>query len=359
MKKSFKHTLVMLMAIVFAFSTSSCDDWTDTESIDLNNPTIDEQNPQLYEDYLENLRAYKAGDHNVLFVSFDNAEGSPSKQAERLTAIPDSVDYVCLNNPDNLHADLLAEMDKVRKDKSTGIVYSISYDNIEADWQEKVKENPALTEEEGLEYMGEQIDLLLKLSDKYNYDGIVVDYTGRSLVSLVPAELDKYNARQQNLLNRIQAWKEANATKKLVFYGNVQYLVPENMNMLNKCDYIMIKSAASTNADDLSLKIYLAIQAGKDGLPEEGGINPVPTDRFMACVQLPQADDKDKIIGYWNPQASDTDKIVAALGASQWVVQYSPDFSRKGLFVMNIHNDYYNNTYEYIRNVIRIMNPNK
>ena len=27
--------------------------------------------------------------------------------------------------------------------------------------------------------------------------------------------------------------------------------------------------------------------------------------------------------------------------------------------IMNVHNDYYNNTYGYVREVIRIMNPNK
>ena len=32
--------------------------------------------------------------------------------------------------------------------------------------------------------------------------------------------------------------------------------------MLSKFDYIMLKTASSTNADDLALKAYLAIQAG-------------------------------------------------------------------------------------------------
>ena len=71
--------------------------------------------------------------------------------------------------------------------------------------------------------------------------------------------------------------------------------------MLSKFDYIMLKTASSTNADDLALKAYLAIQAGIDAVGgTEEGVNPVPADRFIVCVELPQADDKDKVKGYWS-----------------------------------------------------------
>ncbi|KAB5019740.1 hypothetical protein GAC71_19385, partial [Bacteroides thetaiotaomicron] len=52
-------------------------------------------------------------------------------------------------------------------------------------------------------------------------------------------------------------------------------------------------------------------------------------------------------------------KLVAAPGAARWMVEASPNYTRKGIFIMNVHNDYYNNTYGYVREVIRIMNPNK
>ena len=53
-------------------------------------------------------------------------------------------------------------------------------------------------------------------------------------------------------------------------------------------------------------------------------------------------------------------KLVAAPGAA--LVdgrRIPPNYTRKGIFIMNVHNDYYNNTYGYVREVIRIMNPNK
>lgn len=88
-------------------------------------------------------------------------------------------------------------------------------------------------------------------------------------------------------------------------------------------------------------------------------MNPVPVDRFIVCVELPQADDKDKVKGYWSTVDEKGNKLVAAPGAAQWMVEASPNYTRKGIFIMNVHNDYYNNTYGYVREVIRIMNPNK
>lgn len=217
-----------------------------------------------------------------------------------------------------------------------------------------------MTEEDALQYIGERTNEMLALCDKYNFDGVIADYTGRSLVSLPEAALKEYNDRQQKFFGEVMNWQGNHDDKTLVFYGNVQYLVPENMDMLSKFDYIMLKTASSTNADDLALKAYLAIQAGIDAVGgTEGGVNPVPADRFIVCVELPQAHDKDKVKGYWSTVDEKGNKLVAAPGAAQWMVEASPNYTRKGIFIMNVHNDYYNNTYGYVREVIRIMNPNK
>lgn len=353
----YKFSAMMLLASVLAIT--SCNDWTDVESIQLNTSTLEGKNPQLYADYLKDLNRYKSEEHKLTFVSFSNPQGAPGKQAERLIAVPDSVDFICLNNPDNLSPESLAEMAKIRE-KGTRTVYSIDYSGIETEWKEKVKADPKLTEEDGLQYIAEYTNNMLSLCDKYNYDGIIIDYTGRSLVSLPPAALAQYNGRQQKFFGEVLTWQSKHDSKTLVFYGNVQYLVPENMGMLSKCNYIILKTAFSTNADDLALKAYLALQAGIDAVNGvEGGINPVPVDRFIVCVELPQADDRDKVKGYWSTVDESGNKLLAAPGAARWMVQESLNYARKGIFIMNVHNDYYNNTYGYVREVIRIMNPNK
>ena len=41
---------------VSAFMFTACSDWTETESIGLKQQDVNEQNPELYTKYLENLR---------------------------------------------------------------------------------------------------------------------------------------------------------------------------------------------------------------------------------------------------------------------------------------------------------------
>lgn len=118
-----------------------------------------------------------------------------------------------------------------------------------------------------------------------------------------------------------------------------------------------MKTASSKNIDDLTLNVLMAIQAGIDAAGMDA--NPVPKDRFVACAQLPQQEDKDMIIGYWNTQDANGNKTLAAQGTAQWIVQSSPTYTRAGIFITNIQKDYYNNTYAAVRETIHIMNPNK
>ena len=277
MKNNLKYRLSALLFLASALTMTSCSDWTDVESLQLNTPTFEEQNPQLYADYLKDLNRYKSEEHKITFVSFENPQGSPGKQAERLTVVPDSVDFICLNNPE-VSPEVQAEMVKIRE-KGTRTIYSIDYSSIENAWKEKVKAEPELTEEDALQYIGERTNEMLALCDKYNFDGIIADYTGRSLVSLKGEELEVYTSRQTNFLNKLKEWKQA-SNKSLLFYTNVQYLTAENQGIIGLADYIILKTALSTNGDDLSVKALLAVQAGEDAKELYEGINPVPADRL-------------------------------------------------------------------------------
>lgn len=356
MKNMFKYEIFAMALMASVCLLSSCQDWTDTESLTLRNPSFEEQNPQLYADYIKDLKKYKQAEHKAVFVSFENPIGIPAKQAERLTAIPDSVDFICLNNAD-ITPEVESEMVKVRE-KGTRTLYNINYNNFEENWKAKAKANPDLTEEDALNYLGACTDSMLAFCDKHQYDGIVIDYTGRSLVGMVEDVLNQYKGRQQNFFNKVLDWQGKHTDKTLVFYGNVQYLAPEMIEMLDKYNYIILRTSTSTNADELALSAYMAVQYGID-TTEESGVNPVPTDRFIVCAQFPKEGDKDKVIGYWETLNDKGEKTLAVPGSAQWVTEASPDFTRSGLFIMDIQNDYYNNTYGSVREAIRIMNPNK
>ena len=100
MKRNIKKFLFPAVAVA-ALSLAACSDWTETESLDINYPSLEEQNPELYKQYLQALRDYKAGEHKVVFVSMDNTTSAPAQRNEHLTTMPDSVDIICLMNPDN------------------------------------------------------------------------------------------------------------------------------------------------------------------------------------------------------------------------------------------------------------------
>ena len=147
MKRIVKNSLFTTILMVWGMMYSSCEGWTDPESINIHYPTFEEQNPQLYADYIRDLKRYKDGEHKLVFVSFDNPETNPINQTERLTAILDSVDFICLNNPEKLSSETQAEMVKIRE-KNIRTLSCINYESLEQEWNNKAKDNSELTEEE-------------------------------------------------------------------------------------------------------------------------------------------------------------------------------------------------------------------
>ncbi len=52
MKRIIKNSLFTAILMVCGMMYSSCEDWTDPESINIHYSTFEEQNPQLYADYI-------------------------------------------------------------------------------------------------------------------------------------------------------------------------------------------------------------------------------------------------------------------------------------------------------------------
>lgn len=115
MKRSIKIYFLPVLALT-AVLLGSCSDWTDSESVDISRPSLEEQNPALYAQYLAALRAYKASEHKLTFVMMENRAGlAPIAQNQRLTAYPDSVDFICMTHPENLAPEYSDQMAEVRK----------------------------------------------------------------------------------------------------------------------------------------------------------------------------------------------------------------------------------------------------
>lgn len=370
MKRSIKNFLFPVVAVA-ALSLAACSDWTETESLDINYPSLEEQNPELYKQYLKALRDYKAVEHKVVFVSMDNTTSAPAQRNEHLTTMPDSVDFICLMNPDNLHPTLAGEFAEVRE-KGTRVIYSIDYDAIEKLWEKVLEEEADKPEEpvvpatsEALQGVGEgeptpeeELELRflefckqqtidqLNLCAKYGYDGIQVSYTGRAPQVMPDEEKAEYAARQEAFFSNVRTWSATNSGKVLVFEGNPQNLIDKSV--LNECDYIVIPALTATSADKMSLAVLMAAEED------------VPTDRFVIGVTTPSLTDLSDESGYFSGYEADGKTRVSAIkGAAQWVVSPASGYEKLGISIAHAQNDYFNLTlvYKNIREAVYILNP--
>lgn len=345
MKNSIKNSLrITAMAAASVFVLASCSEWTEPESLDINTSTMD---PALRADYLKNLREYKSGAHKTVFVTFDNPTERPLVQAERLSVLPDSIDFVSLNNPANLSSVLVEEMKEVRE-KGTRVIYNIDFPTFEADWLAKLKEEGDLTEEDALAYFTARTEQMLALCDQLGYDGVTFTYMGRSQVSLPEADKPAYTARQQAFFQPIAAWREAHAGKTFVFVGNPQFIMPENLSILSTCDYVVVATDNANNVDDLTLRALMAME-GVEGI----------SDKIVITTQTTRPDDEKQLYGYFGTYDENGVRQRSLEGCAQWMTLPSAGFTRAGLLIRDAQYDYYDNTlvYRSVREAIGVMNP--
>ena len=302
-----------------ALLLAACSEWTEYESLDIKTPSMDQG---LYADYVKNLKAYKAGSHKVAMASFENVANGPTRQAERLTVLPDSLDVILLNNPDNLHAGYVSEMKKVRE-KGTRVGYAIDYATIEAEWTEMTKADATLTEEQALTYIADRTTEMLSLCDKWGYDGLVFTYVGRSTASMTEEALAQYGARQAAYFNTVATWRESHKSAFFAYRGLAQYVLAANKPLLADCNYIILETTSASNLSE--------------------------TTRY---------NDEDKIYGYLGTTDAEGNAERSIRGGALWVGQPS-DFTRAGMLILNAQYDYYDNTpiYFHLREAIDIMNP--
>lgn len=329
-KKSFKGIALAAFSVL---ALSACSDWTDTESINLVEPGIDGQYPEQYAKYLKNLQEYKNSDHKVVYGWFDNSEKIPFSRGQHISDVPDSLDVVIATTPD-LEEFELEDIASVHK-KGTKVFYSISYDNILKEYTDKVKEG---TETGAFStYLSAELSRLIAL--EVPFDGIVAEYRGTNPTYMSETDKAEAKANQDAFFGVISNWKSANAGKQLVFQGYPANLIGQSV--LSSCEHIILITNDVTDAAQLGIEALQALIA--DG---------VPADRFIVSASTVSLDATDKTTGYYNT-------LRALSEAAYWVTESSAKFTKAGLAIENMQNDYYNatNAYQYVREAINIMNP--
>ena len=103
--KIMKYKSIFNVCLLTAFlltATTSCDDWTEMEIHETDVNGAKEQNPEQYAVYTQNLRAYKATKHTVVYARLDNAPDKATSEKFFLRSLPDSIDIVSMRNADRL-----------------------------------------------------------------------------------------------------------------------------------------------------------------------------------------------------------------------------------------------------------------
>ncbi|KAA4102547.1 hypothetical protein F3D66_05755 [Bacteroides ovatus] len=115
----------------------------------------------------------------------------------------------------------------------------INYESLEQEWNNKAKDNSELTEEDAQRYLNERTDAMLVLCDNYGYDGILIDYTGLSMVGMQEDVLQQYKARQQNFFSRVLDWRiKHEGVSKCT--PSVFYAQSPDFHKLGLCYYLKI-----------------------------------------------------------------------------------------------------------------------
>lgn len=354
MKSISKYITSALMVAALGVSMTACDDWTEPESIDTDFGTIETADPAAYVKYLENLRAYRDKNHKQVFVWFNNSENAFGSQGHRVSALPDSVDVVVLQNVKAVTNQMVEEMYKMRVDKGMKFIYCINFSDIKADWTAKCEELAA----KRLEFQaanGEDAEIPEELQDpdfiKYitdawtdqlsyfnavGFDGLMAAYDGKTTNYMTPAEIAEYEAQTNAFLGCFSDWHARNPQYPIDFMGKPQNI--SDKAILNDFRYVFLSAALTATDKDMFTQVYLNTN-GVIGDSKVGLVASLP-----AIDQA--ADSKTGIFatGAW-----------AADGLADWTAAH--EVGAVGFY--NVQNDYFlsNGTYDDVRQYIQIVNP--
>ena len=341
MKKIIKYIAYSTVCAV-ALLMSSCD--TDVEPVDINQPGIEHQNPELYQRYLASIRAYKASNHKMMMVWFDNSQAVPFTQAQHINAIPDSVDYVVLTQPSMMTKQLLQETDEVRNQKGMKVVFQISCDDIKAAYEAQKKAFIAKNENAGKKFrdfngfLVDSVNIQLHLVDKYNYDGVIMGFNAKLTSYLNDQEKAEAIALENVFLGISKDWKARHPNKELIMMGRPQHVADKSL--LEQARYLIIPSQ-----DEKSV-------SGVDYLIRKAAVEGVPTDKFIIMANNKSIDQTDTKTGYWG-------KTLAMHGIAKFVAADHIGYTCAGMGLLNANVDYYNASFTYpnLRKVISTINP--
>ncbi len=287
---------------------TSCSDWTDMERVDdaVNKPW--EQDPVLWAQYTEALRAYKKDTHFVAYVRLYNSPTVATSDKDFMRSLPDSLDMVSLLNADNF-SDYDREDLPILHQKGTKVLYQIDYAARVAELSDAAK-------------LGAYLDKVVALVKVEGLDGYA--FTGTPNVD------DPATVAASKL---IVAKLSADDTKLLVFEGNPLFVAADD---LSKIDFVVLDTYKSESVLDVRMQVLHALNYVQ-----------VPAEKLLLSAEAgAMLKDEERA-----EQTAITEIV-------KRVVSFGP---LAGFAAYTLEKDYYHSggNYTVIRDAIQTLNPSK
>ena len=348
-------TIALSAAVILG--AAACSKWTEQEPVDFNYLTLEDKNPELYAAYMQSIRDYHATEHQVLIARFDNKASAPAGRADHITCLPDSVDYVVLNNYEIINENTMKEVAEIREKKAVSTLIALDYALLDKEYkayletvpEETPEETPEVAEEtEGEtepavdprnQWFADKASAFVAAAKQYGLDGIMVSYTGVGILSLKEDEKAAVQAFQEAFFAPILSYVAE--TGKMFFYeGNPKTLIAPQ-DVLAQATYIVVPAEDVTTIVGFNFAVMMSMGAG------------IPNDRFVIGVTALNVTDETATDGLFSGD------ITAIEGAGRWAVTPTSDYTKAGVCVNHAQYDYYNmqNVYSGINAAIATMNP--
>lgn len=298
-----RNTIIRFFVAVVAFvALSSCNDWTEMETVEQKVTKPWEQNPELWSQYTTALRAYKQSEHFIVYARLHNSPEQAVSEQDFMRCLPDSLDIVSLTNADHFSA-FDAEDMPVMHEKGTKVLYQVDYAGRKAE-----------------------------LTD-------LATYLEKVIAAVAANGMDGYSftADPFDAAATAQIAAKLSAAKKegqlLVFEGNPLSLAAEDRV---RVDYVVLDTEKTEHATDVRLQVLNALNYA--------GIAP---ERLLLAAEM-------------NAPLFDEERVeyAAIEEMARRVVEFGP---LAGLAIYNIGEDYYHSkmNYETISMAIQTLNPSK
>lgn len=318
---------ISIIASAAVMLLAGCSKWTEPQSLDYRRQSPEQENPEQYAAYLEQIKAFKKTEHHVMFVGMEGIAEHPSSQSQHLMAMPDSADYIVMRMGNALHPVIAGEIATVLERKGTKTLLYVDYALIVEAWgiledERADKGQEPGTEEELKAFYKKQAEAQIARCNEYGFSGIMVSYLG--------TKVGTGSIAQEGFMEAVKAFHAAYPDKEMVFRGGARNIIDQEF--LKEFRYLVIVAGEERK---LSL------------LPGRVLGSSAPTDRIIMELTVPSSD---------VPEQLGMSPVEAARWL--WTEVENKDFTPRGLCVENAHDDYFckDMAFRNVRAAITVLN---